>query len=86
MLYWLTSIASLFGVWLNIQKHVACFWIWAFTNAIWVYGDIQHGIHAQAALQFVYFLLSIYGIWKWSAVNRPAGQNQPLNLDRGEYS
>jgi len=70
MLYWLTSIAALIGVWFNIRKHVACFWIWAFTNAVWVYADIQHDILPQAALQFVYFLLSIYGIWKWSSTGK----------------
>ena len=65
-LYWLTSIAALIGVWLNIKKHVACFWIWAATNAIWAYVDFIHGIPAQAALQVVYCALSIYGIRKWS--------------------
>jgi nicotinamide mononucleotide transporter len=66
VLYWLTSLAALIGVWLNIRKHVASFWIWAFTNAVWAGVDYVHGIHAQAALQTVYFALSIYGIWKWS--------------------
>ena len=69
--YWLTSLAALVGVWLNIQRRAACFVIWSFTNAVWVYADLTHGIYPQAALQFVYFLLSIYGIWKWSAL-RPA--------------
>ena len=66
MLYWLTSIASLIGVYLNIKKKVACFWIWAVTNAIWTFVDIKHGINAQAALQAVYFMLAIYGICQWS--------------------
>ena len=67
MLYWITSIAALIGVFLNIKQNVACFWIWMCTNAIWAYADIAHGILPQAALQFVYFLLSLYGIWKWSS-------------------
>lgn len=67
MLYWLTSLAALVGVWLNIKKHVACFWLWAATNAVWAYADFRHGLPAQAALQAVYFTLSLYGIWKWSA-------------------
>lgn len=66
MLYWLISILALIGVWLNIKKRVACFWIWSFTNAVWTYVDFKHGIYAQAALQAVYFLLAIYGIYKWS--------------------
>ena len=66
MIYWLTSIAALVGVWLNIRRHVACFWIWSVTNAVWVYADLEHGIVPQAMLQAVYFLLSIYGIRAWS--------------------
>ena len=65
-LYWLTSVASLVGVWLNIRQKVACFWIWTGTNAVWVYADGNHGILPQAALQAVYLLLSVYGIWRWS--------------------
>jgi nicotinamide mononucleotide transporter len=65
--FWLTAVAALVGVVLNIHRHVACFWIWAATNAVWVYADIAHGIYPQAALQAVYFALSVYGIWKWSS-------------------
>jgi len=65
MLYWLTSIAALVGVWLNIKKHVSCFYIWAVTNVIWTYADFSHGIYSQATLQAVYFMLAIYGIHKW---------------------
>ncbi len=66
ILYWATAIAALIGVWLNIHRHVACFFIWAATNAIWAAVDYHHGIHGQAALQAVYFALSLYGIWKWT--------------------
>ena len=66
-IYWITALAALIGVWLNVQKHVACFWIWTVTNAAWAWVDYQHGIHAQAALHVVYFCLAVYGIRKWSA-------------------
>ena len=65
-LLWLVALASLLGVWLNIQKHVACFWIWSATNAVWVYADLSHGIYPQAALQAVYFGLAVYGVHQWS--------------------
>jgi nicotinamide mononucleotide transporter len=68
VLYWLTSLASLAGVWLNIRRRVACFWIWSATNAVWVVADLLHGIYPQAALQAVYVALSLYGIWAWSRV------------------
>ena len=50
-IHWATAVAALVGVYLNIKLCVACFYIWAVTNAIWVVIDVQHGIHAQAALQ-----------------------------------
>jgi len=64
--YWLTSLAALLGVWLNIKKNAWCFVLWAVTNAIWVFADLEHGICPQAALQFVYFAMSIYGIYSWT--------------------
>ena len=75
-LLWLTSVAALVGVVLNIRKHVACFWIWTVTNAIWVCAYIRHGIYPQAALQAVYFGLAIYGIFKWTAEGSPGGKDE----------
>lgn len=66
MIYWLTSLAALVGVWLNVRRRVACFWIWLFTTSVWTYADLAHGLHAQAALQAVYAGLSVWGIWSWS--------------------
>lgn len=63
---WVAAIASLVGVWLNIRRNVACFWIWLVTNSAWVVVDLHAGIFAQAALQGVYVGLSIYGILSWS--------------------
>jgi nicotinamide mononucleotide transporter len=65
-LYWLTSMASLAAVWLNICRRVECFIIWTVTNAVWAVADWTHGLQAQAALQAVYLALSLYGIRKWS--------------------
>ena len=66
VLLWLTAIAALVGVVLNIRKHVACFWIWSMTNAVWVYADMVHGIYSQAALQAAYLGLAVYGIYAWT--------------------
>jgi nicotinamide riboside transporter PnuC len=64
--YWVTSLAALLGVLLNIRKQVAAFWIWSVTNAVWTYADLTYGLYPQAALMAAYFALSIYGIWSWS--------------------
>ncbi len=63
---WSITALALLGVWLNIHKYVACFWIWMFTNAAWAAVDWHAGIPAQAALHAIYFGLAIYGIRKWS--------------------
>lgn len=65
--YWSVSLLALVGVWLNNKKNVACFWIWAVTNAVWVYADLKHGLLSQATLMAIYFLLALYGILKWSS-------------------
>ena len=65
LILWITAVASLVAVWINIQRHVACFFIWAATNAVWAWADAVHGLMPQAALQIVYLGLSVYGIAKW---------------------
>ena len=66
MFFWVTAIAALIGVVLNIHGHRACFAIWCLTIAVWALIDLRHGIYAQAAPQFVYFVLSVYGLVRWS--------------------
>jgi nicotinamide riboside transporter PnuC len=65
-LYWITSLASLAGVWLNIHGRRACFAIWAVTNSVWAYADLTHGIYPQAVLQLTYVGLAVYGLVRWS--------------------
>ncbi len=71
MFYWLITILSLLGVILNIHGYRSCFAIWIITSATWAIVDYRHGLPQQAALQGVYFLLNLYGIWKWG---RPPSQ------------
>ena len=72
-IYWATSLIALIGVALNIHKHVACFYLWCVTNAVWAIADYTHGLEAQAFVQTVYFALSIYGIYKWRRRGRDRG-------------
>ena len=83
-IYWVTSAASLVGVWLNIRRHVACFYIWLCTNAIWTVADFRHGIYAQGSLQLVYAALSVYGIWSWSQPHHAASQNALRGSQKGD--
>jgi nicotinamide riboside transporter PnuC len=65
ILYWLTSLAALLGVVLNIRQNRLCFPIWAVTNSVWAVADWTHGLYPQAVLMAVYAGLAIYGAWAW---------------------
>ena len=62
---WLVTAASLAGVVLNIRKHRICFVLWTATSATWCVVDATHDLPQQAAIQGVYFVLSIVGLWHW---------------------
>lgn len=57
---------SIAGVVLNIYKKKICFIIWAITNFSWMLVDIYKEIYTQAFLFAVYFLLAIFGLYKWA--------------------
>ncbi len=63
---WNLVILSIIGVVLNIYKNKICFIIWAITNFSWMVVDFYKDIYSQAALFGVYFLLAIFGLYKWA--------------------
>jgi len=72
-LTWLLTAASIVGVILNIRQHRGCFAIWLVTNASWAIIDFKNGIHAQAALFTVYFILAAWGLIQWSQKRKHHG-------------
>jgi len=62
---WTLAALSIVGVVLNIRRRRECFIVWCATNAAWTVVDVVHQVWAQAALQFVYFLLAIWGLIEW---------------------
>jgi nicotinamide riboside transporter PnuC len=74
---WVITAGSLVGLCFNIAKHRFCFAIWAVTNAVWVAVDLEHGLPQQAALQAVYFGMSIYGFIAWRNPEPLASQPDP---------
>jgi len=63
---WLLTLLSLTGVVLNIKKNKLCFVCWIASNLCWMIIDLKKGIPEQAALFFVYFCLSVYGLIEWT--------------------
>lgn len=74
---WFITGLALLGVWLNIHKHVACFWIWAFTNLAWAVVDCNAGIQAQTVLHLAYFVLALYGIRAWGEGGHDGIEDSP---------
>ncbi len=62
---WITAVASLVAVILNIRRHRVCFGIWLATNLSWMVIDFTHGVYGQAFLQAVYAGLSVWGLIEW---------------------
>ena len=62
---WLVTLASLIGTVANIYKKAWGFAVWLVTSATWTVVDYRMGNYPQAALFFVYMLLSVWGLWKW---------------------
>jgi hypothetical protein len=62
---WIIVGISIMGVLLNIKKNKWGFVCWIISNAAWVVIDYRAGLHSQAFLFFIYFLLAIWGILAW---------------------
>jgi hypothetical protein len=52
---------------MNVKKMQDCFYIRAFTNAIWSIHDYSVKEYQQALLFFIYFILALWGIYEWRA-------------------
>jgi nicotinamide riboside transporter PnuC len=62
---WLLTVLSILGVVLNINKRRVCFVVWGITNFSWAWIDFKSDLPEQAALFLVYFVLAVWGWFKW---------------------
>jgi len=65
MIQWLLTVFSIVGVVLNINHRREGFAVWMLTNASWAVIDFMHGLPAQGCLFLVYFVLAVWGYFKW---------------------
>lgn len=65
---WIATIIALLGTYLNCKKKIACFYLWAVTNLMWLFYDIFTKNYARAILDIVQFILAIYGIIEWRKI------------------
>jgi len=71
MFTWILTGLALTGVVLNCLKNRQCFIIWMITNASWAVVDfraakINPELYAQGWLFVVYFILAVWGWFRWS--------------------
>lgn len=64
-LSWILAGFSIIGVILNGYHNKWCFVIWSFTNFLWAWFFYSHKLYAPMGLQLVFFVLAIWGLWKW---------------------
>jgi nicotinamide riboside transporter PnuC len=69
---WIITLLSIIGVVLNIYKNKYCFVIWAVTNFAWMVIDFQIGLYSQSFLFAVYFVLALFGLYKWAKQSEAA--------------
>ena len=62
---WVIVVAGLFATFANAQKKRWCFLVWMPCNAAWVVYDIYKTAYPQAAQMACYFLIAVYGWFKW---------------------
>ena len=62
---WITTAICLTGTVLNCKKMIACFYLWAIGNVLWLAFDLYNGLYSRAALDIVQLMLALYGIYEW---------------------
>lgn len=70
MFTWFLTGLSLTGVILNCLKNRRCFILWMVSNASWAVVDFRAAdtnpqLYAQAWLFVVYFILAVWGWFRW---------------------
>ena len=77
---WILTGLSLVGVVLNIHHHRSGFAVWMVTNATWSVVDFQAGLASQGWLFAIYFVLAVWGWFKWRQ-DEPPQKRIDLSLE-----
>lgn len=60
---WLIVVIALIGIVLNVRRRWQGFLFWLISNGWWFWHNLVIGEYAQAVLFFVFWILSVYGIY-----------------------
>lgn len=67
---WIITIIAITGVVLNARCKWYGFLFWLISNAWWCWHNYVIGEHAQSVLFGAFWLLSLYGIYRWRKSQR----------------
>ncbi|BED92963.1 MAG: nicotinamide mononucleotide transporter [Candidatus Paraimprobicoccus trichonymphae] len=67
---WFLTIISLVGTVFNVNKNIACFYIWFFGDIFWLSLDIYNKTYGRAFLDLVQLAMAIWGIISWKGVKK----------------
>ncbi|HPD15841.1 MAG TPA: nicotinamide mononucleotide transporter [Planctomycetota bacterium] len=68
--FWLVTVGSLVGAWLNARQRRAGFAVWMCTNTAWAVKAASAADWPQAAQWIAYTLISLHGWIVWGRKER----------------
>src|SRR4030042_6776154 len=80
MINLMMAVIARAGVVLNARGEWQGFLFWLVSNAWWCGHNIYRGEYVQAGLFGVFWLLSLYGIFKWQYDHRVLEKNHQLQI------
>ena len=75
-------ITGLLSVWFSNKINVLVFPVGMISLALYVGIFIHNGLYANSVINFLYFIISIYGWWNWARQRSTVNSQQ--STDRGE--
>ena len=75
-------ITGLLSVWFSKKINVLVFPVGMISLALYVGIFIHNGLYANSVINFLYFIISIYGWWNWARQRTTVNSQQ--STDRGE--
>ena len=75
-------ITGLLSVWFSNKINVLVFPVGMISLALYVGIFIHNGLYANSVINFLYFIISIYGWWNWARQRTTVNSQQ--STDRGE--
>ena len=75
-------ITGMLSIWYSYRINILVYPIGMISLVLYVFIFIKNGMHANAVINFLYFMISIFGWWNW--VRQRSTVNGQRSTDKGE--